>query len=68
MAKLDAEAAGSAWAHVESELAKVQHGLAASEDARKKGEPALTGTKHALATSEEAQRKAEDEASRLADE
>ena len=37
MARLDAEAARSAWAQVESELAKVQHAFAASEDARHKG-------------------------------
>ena len=34
MAKLDAEAVGSARAQVEFELARVQHALAASEDAR----------------------------------
>ena len=38
MAKLDSEAAGSARAQVESELARVQHALAASEDARQKWE------------------------------
>ena len=68
MARLDAEAAGSARAQVESELARVQHALATSEDARHKGESELTGVQHALATSEKAQRKAEDEVSRLADE
>ena len=42
--------------------------MAASEDARKKGESTLTWAQHALAASEEAWRKAKDEASRLADE
>ena len=54
MDKLDAEVEGSARAQVESELARVQHALAASEDARKKGQSALIGAQHALATSEEA--------------
>ena len=43
IAKLNAEAAGSAWAQVESELAKVQHALAASEKVRQKGEPMRLG-------------------------
>ena len=68
MAKLNAKVAGSTWAQVESELTRVQRALAASKDARQKGESALTGAQHALAASEEAQRKAEDEVSRLADE
>ena len=68
MAKLDAEAAGSPRAQVESELARVQHALADSEEAWKKGESALSGAQRALAASEEARRKAEDEASLLADE
>ena len=38
MARLDAEAAGSARAQVESELARVHHALAASEEARRKAE------------------------------
>ena len=42
--------------------------MAASEDARQKGESELTGVQHALAASEEARRKAEDEANCLADE
>ena len=41
--------------------------MAASEDARHKGESELTGAQHALAASEEARWKAEDEANRLAD-
>ena len=53
---------------MESELAKIQHTLVASEDARKKGESELTGVQHALAASEEARQKAEDEASRLENE
>ena len=68
MARLDAKATGSAWVQVESELARVQHALAASEDARQKGESELTGFQHALAASEEARRKAEDEVSRLGNE
>ena len=53
---------------MESELAKVQHALAASEDARQKGESEFTEVQHALAASEEARWKAEDEANRLANE
>ena len=68
MARLDVESAESALVQVESELAKVQHALDASEDARHKGESELTGVQHALAASEEARRKAKDKASRLADE
>ena len=66
MARLDAEAVESTWAQVESKLARVLHALAASEDARQKGESALTGAQHALAASEEDRRKVEDEASCLA--
>ena len=68
MARLDVEAAGSAQMQVEYELARVQHGLAASKDARQKGESELTRVQHTLAASEEAWRKAEDKASRLVDE
>ena len=68
MARLDAEATGSARVQVESELARVQNALAASEDARQKGESELTGVQHALAASEEARRKAEDEVNHLVDE
>ena len=53
---------------MESELARVQHALAALEDARHEGESELTEVQHPLAASEEARRKAEDEANRLADE
>ena len=38
MVRLDAEAVGSTRAQVESELARVQNALAASKDARQKGE------------------------------
>ena len=53
---------------MESELARVQHALVASEDARQKGESALTGVQHVLVALEQARRKAEDEASCLEDE
>ena len=53
---------------MESELARVQHALVASEDARQKGESVLTGAQHALAALEEARQKAEDEVSHLVDE
>ena len=53
---------------MEFELARVQHALAALEDARHKGESALTEAQRALAASEEARWKTEDEPSRLADE
>ena len=53
---------------MESELARVQHDLAASEDAWQKGQYELITVQHALAASEEARRKAEDEVSRLVDE
>ena len=39
---------------MESELARVQHALATSEDARHKGESALIGAQRALAALEEA--------------
>ena len=68
MARLNAKAARSARAQVESELAMVQQALAASEDPRQKGESKLTEVQHALAVSKVARRKVEDEASRLADE
>ena len=38
MARMDADATGSARAKVESELAKVQNALAVSEEARRKTE------------------------------
>ena len=67
MAKLDAEAAGSTRAQVESELARVQHALEVSGEARQKGESAFSRAQRALAASEEARWKAEDKASRLVD-
>ena len=54
MAKLDAEAVGSTRAQVESKLAKVQHALAVSEEARHKRESAFFEARRSLATSEEA--------------
>ena len=68
MDKLDAEMVGSARAQVEFELARVQHALAALEDAQQKGEFVLTGAQRALADSEEARRKVEDKAKCLVDE
>ena len=65
MARLDTEAAGIAQAKVESELARVQHALVASEDARQKVESQLDMVQQALATSGEAWRKTEEEANRL---
>ena len=53
---------------VESELARVQHALAASKKARQRGESTLSWAQRALAASEEARLKVEDEASRLVDE
>ena len=52
MAKFDVKAAGSVWAQVESELARVQHALAVSEKAHQKGESALSGAQRSLASSE----------------
>ena len=43
MARLEIEAASSAWAHVEYELARVQCTLATSKDARRKVESELDG-------------------------
>ena len=43
MARLEIEAEGSAWAQVESELARVQRTLAALEDAWRKVESELDG-------------------------
>ena len=41
MARLEIDTAGSAWAQMEFELARVQHGLPALEDARRKVESEL---------------------------
>ena len=43
MTRLEIEVAGGARAHMESELARVQRALAASEDARRKVEFELEG-------------------------
>ena len=68
MARLETEEAGSAPAQVESELARVQHSIVSSKDARRKVESELDGVQQALAASGEAWRKAEEEASCLMDE
>ena len=60
--------AGNARAQLESELARVQHALSASEDARRKMESKLDVAQQALAASGEACRTAKEEASRLTDE
>ena len=53
---------------MESELARVQRALAASEDTRQKVDSELDGAQQALATFGEAWRKAEEEVSLLTDE
>ena len=53
---------------MESELARVQHALVASEDARRKVESKLDRVQQALAAFGEAWRKAEKEANRPTDE
>ena len=68
MARLEIDAVGSARAQMESELARVQRALAASEDAQRKVESELDVAQQALATSGEACRTTEEEASRLTDE
>ena len=68
MARLEIDAAGSARAQMESELARVQHALATSKDAQRKMESKLDVAQQALAASGEAYRTAEKEASRLTDE
>ena len=68
MAKLDAEAVGNARAQVESKLVRVQHALAALEEAQQKKVSKLSGAQRSLAASKEGRRKVEDEANSLADE
>ena len=68
MARVEIDAAGRARAKMESELAQVQHALAAIEDARQKMESELDVAQQALAASGEAYRTTEEEASRLIDE
>ena len=57
MARSDTEAAGSARALVESELARVQHALVALEDAWWKVESELDGVQQGLVASEGAWRR-----------
>ena len=68
MARLETDAAGSAWAQMESKLARVQHALTASEGIRLKVEFELGSVQQALAIAGEACRKAEEENCRLTDE
>ena len=68
MAQLEINAASSAQAQIEFELARVQHALAASEDTRRKMECELEMPRQALVASREACRTAEEEANRLTDE
>ena len=68
MAQLEINAAGSARAQMESELARVQRALAASKDARWKMECELDAAQQALAASGEICWKVEEKASRLTDE
>ena len=53
---------------MESELARVQRALVASEDGRRKVESMLVGAQQALAASGEAWQKADEEANHLTDE
>ena len=68
MGRLKIDAAGSARAQMESELACIHHALAASKVARRKVESELDGAQEVLAVSIEAGRKTEEEVSRLTDE
>ena len=65
MARLEIDAAGSARAQMEYELAQVQRALATSEDARRKMESKLDVAQQALVTSKEACRTVDEEVSRL---
>ena len=68
MARLEIDEAGSPQALMESELGRVQRGLAALEDARRKMEFELDAAQQALATFGEACWTTEEEASRLTNE
>ena len=68
MARLEIDAAGSAWARMETKLARVQRALAASKDPRRKVDSELDVARQAFVASGEACRIAKEEASRLADE
>ena len=68
MARLEIDVVGSTRAQMESELARVQRALAASEDTRRKMESELDVAQQALAAFGDACRTTEKEASRLTDE
>ena len=68
MARLEADAAGSAPTQMESKLTWVQHALTTSKGVRLKAESELDSIQQALATTREACRKAEEEICRLTDE
>ena len=68
MARLEIDGAGSTRAQVESELTRVQHALADSEDAWRTMESELDVAQQTLATSGVACRTVEEEASRRTDE
>ena len=68
MARLEIDAAGSARAHMESELAQIQRTLATSEEARRKMESELDMAQQTLAASGEACQTEEEEANRLTNE
>ena len=68
MARLETDATGSARAQMESELARVQCALTASEGVRFKVGSELNFIQQALAAAREACRKAEEETCRLTDE
>ena len=68
MAWLETEGVGSARAQMESELARVQCALTASEGIRLKAESELDFVQQALAATGEACRKPEKENCRLTDE
>ena len=68
MARLEADTACSARAHMESELTRVQCALTSSEGVRLKVETELDSVQQALVAAREAYRKAEEEICRLTDE
>ena len=68
MVRLVTNAAGSAWAQMESKLTQVQHALTTSEGFRLKGNSELDSVQQALAVVREACQKAEEEIFRLIDE
>ena len=68
MARLETEAAGSAWAQVEYELTRVQCTLTTSESGRLKAESELDSIQQALVAAKEACWKVEEETGHLTDE